>query len=108
MGAGHGVVRLRDVMDVTTADPVIAAVCAAHGQVLISHDGDFRRISRDLRITQRTFREKLHRIQMQCPEPNSAERIMEMLPLIEFEWANLVDGRPLVIEIAARSIRLCR
>jgi predicted nuclease of predicted toxin-antitoxin system len=106
--AGHDVVRLRDVMDVTTVDPVIAAACAQNGHVLISHDGDFKQIAKRLLITQRDYRTLLHRIQMRCPEPDSAARIIDALPLIEFEWARLVVGKPLVIDIAAACIRVWR
>src|SRR5882672_6758316 len=77
LAAGHGVIRLRDVMDTKTADPVIAVACSQHGQVLVSHDGDFRDLSKRLKITQRQYRTKLHRIQMECPEPNAANRILE-------------------------------
>lgn len=106
--AGHDVVRLRDVMDVATVDPVIAAACAQNGHVLISHDGDFRQIAKRLLISQRTYQKLLHRIQMRCPEPNSAVRIMDALALIEFEWARLAAEKPLVIDITATSIRIWR
>lgn len=95
-------------MAVDTVDPVIAAVCADYGQVLISHDGDFRRISRRLKITNRTYQNSLHRIGMRCPEPNSAKRIIEALPLIEFEWAHLIEGRPMVVEITDHAIKVWR
>jgi predicted nuclease of predicted toxin-antitoxin system len=106
--AGHDVTRLRDVMDTDTADPVIAVACAQAGQVLVSHDPDFRRISRDLRITQRQYRNSLHRIQLRCPEPNGAQRIVAALSLIEFEWGLVQPNRPMVIEITDVAIRVCR
>ena len=105
---GHTIVRLRDVMDVKTADPVIAVACANAGHVLVSHDGDFRRISRRLKITNRAYQNSLHRIGMRCPEPNSAKRIIEALPLIEFEWARLIEGRPMVVEITDHAIKVWR
>ena len=95
-------------MDVKTADPVIAVACAGSGHVLVSHDGDFRQLSRRLQITQRQYRESLHRIDMRCQEPNSAARIEEALPIIVFEWSRLVPGRPMIIEIRDNSIKIHR
>jgi len=108
MTAGHDVTRLRDVMDTKSADPVIAVACAQSGHVLVSHDPDFRRIARDLRITQRQYHNSLHRIQLRCPEPRGAERIREALSLIEFEWGLVQPNRPMVIEITDVAIRVCR
>ena len=106
--AGHGVVRLREVMDTDTADPVIAIACATCGQVLISHDTDFRQIAKRLRVTQRQYHTALHRIQLRCPEPRSAARIIEALSLIEAEWRLARPDRPMVIEIAEQSMRIMR
>lgn len=102
--AGHHLTRLRDVMDIRSPDPVIAVACSRHGQVLVSHDTDFRDISRRLRITQRQYRNSLHRIHLGCPEPRSAQRIKEALSLIEAEWLLTKPDRPLVIEIRTGSI----
>lgn len=57
--AGHELTRLRDVMDPTTADPIIGVACAGSGHVLVSHDGDFRNAARRLKITQRQYQRSL-------------------------------------------------
>lgn len=106
--AGHQLTRLRDVMEVTTADPVIEVACNQNGQVLVSHDGDFREASKRLKITQRQYRLSLHRINLRCPEPESAKRIGDALSLIVAEWQLVQPDRPMVIEIQARSIKICR
>lgn len=104
MEAGHTVTRLRDVMPMRTADPVIAVACSQSGHVLVSHDKDFRQIAKRLNVTQRMYREQLHRIQLRCPEPISAQRIRDALALIELEWALVTTTRPMVIEISQSSI----
>ncbi len=105
---GHTVVRLRDVMATTTADPVIAVACSRSGHVLVSHDKDFRLVAKRLNITQRQYRNSLHRIQLACPEPDDVARMTEVLPLIEREWHHKKEGCPMVIEIRLKSIRIFR
>lgn len=106
--AGHKVIRLRDVMDVATVDPVIATACATGGQVLVTHDTDFKVVSRRLQITQREYHQSLHRICLRCPEPSSATRITAALSLIESEWKLATPENPLTIEIHGNNIRVCR
>ncbi len=106
--AGHDLTRLRDVMDTTTADPIIAVACAQSGHVLVSHDGDFRGVSKRLGITQRQYRTSLHRIHMRCPEPPAPQRIVDALSLIEFEWSLVQPRRPMAIEISDQAIRVWR
>jgi|SRR5580700_3867592 predicted nuclease of predicted toxin-antitoxin system len=108
VAAGHALTRLRDVMDTKTADPIIAVACSQTGNVLVSHDTDFRTLSKRLGITQRQYLNSLHRIQMRCPEPHSAQRITAALSLIEYEWMLLTPDRALVIEINDGSIRVFR
>lgn len=108
LDAGHELTRLREVMETSTADPIIAVACASTGQVLVSHDTDFRNVSRRLRITQRQYRTSLNRILLRCPEPESAERVSEALSLIEAEWLLREADRPMVIEINRASIRTFR
>ena len=106
--AGHHVTRLREVMERGTPDPVIAVACSRNGQVLISHDNDFRHVAKRLNITQRQYRKSLHRILLRCPEPTSSKRVMDALSLIEAEWKLIQDGQPMVIEINSGSIRTMR
>lgn len=102
--AGHDLVRLRTCMATDTADPVIAVACSRNGQVLVSHDHDFRQIAKRLRITQRQYRLSLHRIDLRCSEPEGATRIIEALSLIEHEWLLVRDGRPMVVEVRSQTI----
>lgn len=106
--AGHGLVRLRDAMDIKTADPIIAVACAEKCQVLVSHDTDFRSASKRLGITQRQYQKNLHRVHLRCPEPDSANRIIVAMSIIESEWALIQPDRPMIIEIHSQSIRIER
>ena len=102
--AGHQLTRLRDVMEKDTPDPVIAIACSKFSQVLVTHDRDFRDLSKWLKITQRQYQNTLHRVKLSCPEPRDASRIAEALSLIEAEWQLIREGRPMRIEIRDKTI----
>ncbi|MEX2479752.1 MAG: DUF5615 family PIN-like protein [Gammaproteobacteria bacterium] len=106
--AGHGLTRLRDVMEGTTPDPIIAVACVLGEHVLVSHDKDFRQISKRLNVTRRQYRNMLHRIQLCCPEPKAALRVREALSLIEAEWHLASASRPMIIDLHEHSIRTYR
>jgi len=106
--AGHQVTRLREIMSTETSDPVIAVACSHNGHVLVSHDNDFRQVAKRLQITQRQYQNKLHRIQLRCPEPRSAHRMEEAIELIEREWLLIRPDRPMVIELRDKAIYIVR
>lgn len=108
IGVGHSVIKLRDVMPTETSDPVIAVACSHSGQVLVTHDNDFRQLAKRLNISQRQYQNKLHRIQLRCPEPRSAKRIEEVMSLIEGEWLLVRPDRPMQIELREGLIRILR
>lgn len=106
---GHALIRLRDVMPRDSKDPLVALACAQAGQVLVSHDNDFREIARRLQVTQREYRTQLHRIDLRCLEPAAAGRMTEAMALVESEWTlAIAQDRSMVIEIRDHSIRLMR
>ena len=106
--SGHGLTRLRTVMPTTTKDPVIAVACSQAGQVLVSHDRDFRGVGKRLQVTRADFNLRLHRIHLGCPEPMAMKRVAEALSLIESEWLLVQPDRPMQIEIRPDSIRTRR
>lgn len=108
LDAGHGLIRLRDVMPTDTKDPIIAFACSQGGQVLVTHDSDFRQVAKRLRVTNRQYQERLHRIYLNCLEPLAAARVAEAMSLIESEWLLASTDRPLSIEIRDKSIRTNR
>ncbi|MCW5575930.1 MAG: DUF5615 family PIN-like protein [Burkholderiales bacterium] len=101
---GHPIVRLREVMAITTPDPVIAVACSQSGQVLVTHDTDFRQASKRLKITQREYREKLHRILLSCDFATDVDRLKDAWSVIEHEWSLINGSRPMSIEIRKSSI----
>jgi len=108
LSLGHSVVRLRNIMPTDTKDPVIAVACSRSGHVLITHDTDFKTAARRLQITQRQYREGLHRILMRCPEPIGARRLELAMTIIEHEWARATISQPMNIEIQEGSIKVLR
>jgi predicted nuclease of predicted toxin-antitoxin system len=107
--AGHQLTRLRECMLTDSKDPVIAIACAEAGQVLVSHDNDFRELSKRLKLTKKDYQRRLHRIDLRCPEPDGARRIAEAMSLIEHEWALAKSkDRPMVIAIRDTSIWIPR
>jgi predicted nuclease of predicted toxin-antitoxin system len=101
--SGHNLVRLRDVMPTDTKDPIIAVACEQYGQVLITHDQDFKSSAKRLGITQKQY-QGLHRVLMRCPEPMSASRLSLAMELIKREWEYASGTQPLNIEVREHSI----
>lgn len=106
----HDVVRLRECMAPDSSDPVVAIACVESSRVLISHDKDFKSISKRLSLTKRKCRQ-LHRIALHCKEPNAARRMKEAMTVIESEWERVCSGNgkyQMIIEVSEVSIRIMR
>jgi hypothetical protein len=96
-------------MSTDSKDPLVALACTSAGQVLVTHDRDFRDLSKRLNLTKKQYHKKLHRLQLMCDEPLSAQRIAECIKLIESEWG-LAKSRkkPLIVELYNHFIRIYR
>ena len=92
-GAGHKVIRLRDELPPDSPDPIVAKFAEEIDAVLITHDGDFRKIAPRIPTGAKARFRRLSRIQIQCDYPRSETRVAAALSLIEFEW-NEAQGRP--------------
>lgn len=93
-GRGHEVVRVRDIMAIDTKDPIVAEAAIQAGQILVSWDKDFNH--------QRYRKPRFHalsRIGFCCPEPDGAERLEEVIDLVEFSFER-ADGSPIAVIIA--------
>lgn len=101
---GYELTRLRDVMVTNSPDPVIAIACSRSGHVLVTQDRDFRDIAKRLNVTQRQYRQSLHRIFLSCKAVNAVSRFQDALSLIEHEWALVNKERPLIVEIRENKI----
>lgn len=106
----HDVVRLRKCMAQDSSDPVVAIACVESQRVLITHDKDFKTISKRLALTKRKCR-NLHRVALHCKEPNAAGRMQEALSVIEAEWKRVQSSgghHQMVVEISEVAIRIVR
>jgi hypothetical protein len=108
LAAGHELTRLRQVMPHNSEDKSVAAACVMSGLVLVSFDNDFNGIAERLNMSQTAAR-GLHRIDMQCFEPDGASRIRDAMSLIEHEWRYAkILGIPLLVQIGKNHIRVRR
>ena len=106
---GYELVRLRECMATDSKDPVVALTCLHGGYVLVSHDTDFKAVAKRLAMTQRYYRQHLHRIDLKCTEPEAANRLAEAIGIIENEWSLACEKKlSMVIEIRSKSIVLHR
>lgn len=110
---GHHLTQLREAMLIRTKDPIIEIACSHSGQVLVSHDRDFKELKPRLNVNDRTPVTrlgfvKLHKIHLECPEYEAAARMKEAFSLIEAEWELITPVRPMVIQIRSSSILVRR
>lgn len=89
---GHTVLYLRDIADPSAPDIVVAAISEIEEAVLVSADGDFRKIAPRVPDGQRRRFRKLSRITLGCNAPQTAQRVSEAMSLIEFEY-EIAQGR---------------
>ena len=89
---GHAVLRLRDITDPNAPDLLVAAISEIEEAVLVSADGDFRKIAPRVPDGQRRRFRKLSRITLQCNAAQSAQRVSEAMTLIEAEY-EMARGR---------------
>lgn len=108
--AGHDVALLRDHMPADTKDPIVAMTCAMNARVLVTHDKDFKELSKKLAMSKKASTQ-LHRVSLRCSEPNAATRINEALSVIEAEWDRVQANsgkHQMVVEITEVAIRIVR
>ena len=108
----HEVVRLREKIAPESPDPLVAAVAETNHAILVTMDGDFRKIASRHSVGKRRFR-KLSIIRFtQCIEAKAASRIESAMSLIEHEWqigAGLESrDRRMFVVITSDSIRTNR
>ena len=91
--AGHEVIRLRDELAPNSPDPVVARFAEQSNAILITHDGDFKKIAPRIPNGAKARFKSLSRIQLQCDYPRVEERVAAALSVIEFEWS-IAQERP--------------
>ena len=91
---GHEVVLVREIMAADAKDPVVAVAAIESRRVLISWDKDFNH----QRFQQPRFA-ALSRIGMNCPEPDGAARMAQLIDVVEFTYAR-ANGSAIQIRIS--------
>ena len=83
----HEVVRLREKIAPQSPDPLVAAVAETNDAILVTMDGDFRKIASRHGVGHRRFR-RLSLLRFErCIEAKAASRVEAAMSLIEHEWA---------------------
>jgi predicted nuclease of predicted toxin-antitoxin system len=85
-GRGHSVIRLRDVIPVDSPDPMVAKVAQDNDAILLTHDGDFKRIAPRIAHGQRARFNRLSKVHLNCEQARATDRLAAAIGLIEFEW----------------------
>ena len=83
---GHTVLYLRDVLAPDSPDEIVAAFSEAENAVLVSLDGDFRRLAPRIPDRQRRRFKKLSRIELRCNPIQTEQRLSVAMSLIEAEY----------------------
>ena len=85
-GAGFKVEYIRDLIPEGSGDPLVAFVAEDQGAVLVSYDGDFKKIAPRIPDGQKTRFKKLSKIWLRCNEYQSAQRLEKALDLLKSEF----------------------
>jgi predicted nuclease of predicted toxin-antitoxin system len=104
---GFETIRLKDVLVEDSADPVVATHCIETGQVLITHDNDFKTMRRRLLASGRRFR-TLHVILLSCPNARARDRLAFTLPAILAVWQQ-IEGQthhPLKVQVFVNGFKV--
>lgn len=78
--------RLRNVLPPDTPDPIVAKIAQDNDCILLTHDGDFKKVAPRIEKGSRKRFKKLSRIHLACPQAQAQKRLAAAIALIEFEW----------------------
>ena len=109
--AGHDVTLLRDQMETTTKDPVVAVACREGGLVLVTHNvRDFRRIIRQEIDVTKSQAGQLSRVELVCSQVIAADRVAQELDFITLAWRRHLENPEvgMTVTIADTYVRLDR
>jgi predicted nuclease of predicted toxin-antitoxin system len=105
--SGFQTTRLREVLVENTEDPVVATHCIQTGDVLLTHDNDFKTMRKRLMIGNRRFR-RLHVILLSCPNARARQRLAFSMPVVLALWEQIqADAhRPLKMQIQVNGFKV--
>ena len=104
---GFETTRLKEVLVENTEDPVVATHCLETGQVLVTHDNDFKTMRKRLLIGTRRFR-RLHVILLSCANARARDRLQFSMPIILAVWEQIQAAahRPLKIQVFVNACKV--
>lgn len=104
---GYEVEYIRDLIPVGSVDPLVAFVAEDNRAVLVSCDGDFKKIAPRIPDGQKRRFRNLSRIWLRCNEYQSADRLKKAMGFVEaeFEIAQDSSDKRMIITIGASYIR---
>lgn len=106
---GHDVVTVTDILFQEAEDQIVATAAVQEQRILVSHDGDMRRIERKISQGHRDRYPTLCRLMLCLPEASAAERLRAFMPAVELEFAEAARvGAAMMFEICERRVRIHR
>lgn len=100
----------REFIPLGSVDQLVAFLSEQKGCILVSFDGDFKKVAPKIPKGQRKRFRKLSRIQLHCTEFQAAERLNRAIGLIENEYIiaqNSSDQR-MIVEVGKSFIKTMR
>lgn len=85
--------RLRDVLPTDSPDPLVAKVAQDSDCILLTHDGDFKKVAPRIPVGERNRFRKLSKVHLACEPVKAGERLAAAMAFIEFEW-DAAQNRP--------------
>jgi predicted nuclease of predicted toxin-antitoxin system len=100
----------REFIPLGSVDPLVAFLSEQKGSVLVSFDGDFKKIAPRVPERQRKRFQKLSRIHLRCTEFQAAQRLKSASGLIEneFDIAQNSPDQRMIIEVGKSYIKTQR
>ena len=115
-GLGCQVTRLRDIIDIKSKDPFVAATCAEAGLVLVSFNHkDFSKIIRDNKaiedggkVVTKSVLNQLSRLDMACEHVDGVERLKRYNDIVVKEMKSRTLKKPVRVWIGNTHVRVYR
>ena len=107
---GHRVIPIRDYLGRGAPDEAVAEFGDTEMAVVVTWDGDFKRLVQRVPSGNRTRFRRLGRISFECRESNGLRRIERSIDHIEFAYsvAQRERDQRLIVEIGETAIRIVR
>jgi hypothetical protein len=107
---GHDVYQVREHVPGGSADHVVASLVEDCRGVIVTFDRHFENIVHRSNRESHLRYPNVGRLKFECPEPDAAGRLPDLLPLIEYEYRarRLETDRRLIAAISKTYIKVLR